>query len=268
MSAIDTTFETLRSAGKKAFVPFVTAGDPDLQFTRDVLLALDQVGSAVCEVGVPYSDPIADGPVIQASYTRALEQKFQVEDLLEMLTGLQGSMSAPRVTMVSYSIVYRHGVEAYIRAAVAAGVAGLIIPDLPVEESAAVASICREHEVSLIQLVTPTTSQQRAEAIVADSSGFIYCVSVTGITGERTAVPHDLVERIEWLRSKTKTPICVGFGVSTPEHVQQIAPIADGVIVGSAFVRRIADASQQPASDVIDGIRNYAESMIAALSPG
>ena len=139
MSAIATTFQALRAAGKKAFVPFVTAGDPDLEFTRRALLALDDVGSAICEVGVPYSDPIADGPVIQASYTRALAKHVTVEALLQMLAGLVGEMAAPRVTMVSFSIVHRRGIDRYVEAASRAGVAGLIIPDLPVEESARVA---------------------------------------------------------------------------------------------------------------------------------
>jgi tryptophan synthase alpha chain len=228
-------------------------------------LALDDVGSAICEVGVPYSDPIADGPVIQASYTRALAKHVTVEALLQMLAGLVGEMAAPRVTMVSFSIVHRRGIDRYVEAASRAGVAGLIIPDLPVEESARVADACRARDLSLIQLVTPTTSQQRAAAIATESSGFIYCVSVTGITGERELVPEDLVQRIEWLRSQTDTPICVGFGVSTAAHVRSIAPLADGVIVGSALVRRIAEASARSHDEVLSDLRQFAATMIAAL---
>jgi tryptophan synthase alpha chain len=267
MSAIDATFESLRAAGRKAFVPFITAGDPDLEFTHRALMALNEVGAAICEVGVPYSDPIADGPVIQASYSRALRGHVTVNGVLQMLRDVSTQITTPLVTMVSYSIVHRIGTERYVETAMEAGVSGLIIPDLPVEESSKVASVCQSRDVSLIQLVSPTTSQRRAAAIVNESSGFIYCVSVTGITGEREMVPEDLVQRIEWLRERTQLPICVGFGVSTPDHVRSIAPIADGVIVGSALVRRIARSSKRCRDELLSDLSDFAASMISAMEP-
>ncbi len=157
MSSIDELFAQLRSAGRKAFMPFITAGDPDLDFTAAVIRELAARGSNLCELGIPYSDPIADGPVIQASYTRALEKKIHLADILKTVKNLTSDLSAPIVTMVSYAIVFRHGLEKYVAEAKAAGVAGAIVPDLPVEESGPLADICRREDFSLIQLVAPTT---------------------------------------------------------------------------------------------------------------
>ncbi len=162
MSQIDQLFERLRKSGRKAFMPFVTAGDPDLVFTADVLRELVARGSSMCELGIPYSDPIADGPTIQASYTRALQKHIKLADIFEKLGGLTPQLAAPVVTMLSYAIVYRHGLQGYVAEAKAAGAAGAIVPDLPVEESAGLAEICRHEDFSLIQLITPTTPRDRA----------------------------------------------------------------------------------------------------------
>jgi tryptophan synthase alpha chain len=265
MSAIDRLFAELRQTGRKAFMPFVTAGDPDLAFTADVLRELVARGSHLCEVGIPYSDPIADGPVIQASYTRALERGIKVGSILETLAQLAPKLPAPMVTMVSYSIVYRHGLEAYVDAAQAAGVAGAIVPDLPIEEARRLAEICRQRDFSLVQLVTPTTPRDRALQITAQATGFIYYVSVTGITGERTELPPDIVQSVGWLRGQTPLPICIGFGVSRPEHVRLLAPVADGLIVGSAIVRRIAEAAHKPRQQVLTEIGDYAAGLLEAM---
>jgi len=265
MSRIDSLFETLRSQGRKALMPFVTAGDPDLAFTAAVLDELARRGASLCEVGIPYSDPIADGPVIQASYTRALANKLKLADILKTLAPLAPKLSTPLVTMVSYAIVHRHGLERYVADAQAAGVAGAIVPDLLVEESDALARICRAADFSLIQLVTPTTPRERALRIAESSSGFLYYVSVTGITGERTQLPPSLVENVGWLRQRTELPICIGFGISRPEHVRLLAPVADGLIVGSAIVRRIAEAASQPRDQVIRGVGDYVASLVSAL---
>jgi tryptophan synthase alpha chain len=248
-------------------MPFVTAGDPDLNFTADVLQELVRRGAHLCEVGIPYSDPIADGPVIQASYTRALQNKVKLAAILQMLHGVTGQISAPLVTMVSYAIIYRHGPERYVADAKAAGIAGAIVPDLLVEEAQALSAICRREDFSLIQLVTPTTPRERAVRIAQSSSGFIYYVSVTGITGERTKLPPDLVDNVGWLRQQTELPICIGFGISQPEHVKLLAPVADGLIVGSAVVRRIANAASRPREEVIQDVGDYATALLAALKP-
>lgn len=265
MNSIDELFTKLRREKRKALMPFVTAGDPDLQFTAAVIQQMAGRGCHLFEVGIPYSDPIADGPVIQASYTRALQHKVKLADIFDTLGELAPKLAAPLVTMVSYAIVYRHGPEKYVDEARARGVAGLIVPDLPVEESAALAKICAAREASLIQLVTPTTPRERAVRIAETSTGFLYYVSVAGITGERTKLPPELVDNVGWLRTQTELPICIGFGISTPEHVKLLAPVADGLIVGSAIVRRIASAADKPRGDVLADVGAYVGELLAAL---
>jgi tryptophan synthase alpha chain len=263
--SIDELFKKLRAEGRKALMPFITAGDPDLEFTGALLKEIVGRGAALCELGIPYSDPIADGPVIQASYTRALDKKVKLAGILEMLAKTTPALAAPVVTMVSYAIVYRHGAERYVADVAKAGGSGLIVPDLPVDEASKLAEICGKAGLSLIQLVTPTTPRERAVRICESSSGFVYFVSVTGITGERTQLPPDLVDSVGWLRTKTSLPICIGFGISTPEHVRLLAPVADGLIVGSAVVRRIAAVDKQPREAVLADVGNYVASLLDAL---
>lgn len=247
-------------------MPFVTAGDPDLDFTAAVLQELVQRGSSLCELGIPYSDPIADGPVIQASYTRALQHKIKLAEILKMAAGVMPKLAAPVVTMVSYAIVYRHGLERYVADAQQTGIAGMIVPDLLVEEAGPLAKICRAADFNLIQLVTPTTPRERAQRIAESSSGFLYYVSVAGITGERRDLPPDLLDDVARLRKQTPLPICIGFGISTPEHVRLLAPVADGLIVGSAIVRRIAAAAEKPKAEVLAEVGNYVATLLSALS--
>ncbi|MCH7752031.1 MAG: tryptophan synthase subunit alpha [Planctomycetes bacterium] len=266
MSAIDELFTKLRSDGRKALMPFVTAGDPDLEFTAAVIRELVARGASLCEVGIPYSDPIADGPVIQASYTRSLEQGVKLSAILDTLGKVSQEVAAPLVTMVSYAIVYRHGLTDYADQLVKRGVAGMIVPDLPVEESAQLAEVCRARDLSLIQLVTPTTPRERALKITETSSGFLYYVSVAGITGERAELPPELVERVVWLREQTPLPVCIGFGISQPEHVRLLAPVADGLIVGSAIVRRVAGAATTGREATLHEVGEYVASLVAALS--
>lgn len=265
MSSIDALFDRLRTENRKAFMPFVTAGDPDLDFTSAVIRELVARGSSMCEVGIPYSDPIADGPVIQASYTRALQKNIKLPLILDELGKVTKEVAAPVVTMVSYAIVYRHGLEKYVDDAIKSGVAGAIVPDLPVEESAKLANVAQERDFSLIQLVTPTTPQDRAIQIAETSTGFLYYVSVTGITGERTELPADLVDNVAWLRERSNLPICIGFGISKPEHISRLAPVADGFIVGSAVVRRIAEISEgADREQILKEIGDFAEQLVAA----
>lgn len=265
MSAIDQLFEELKQQGRKALMPFVTAGDPDVEFTADVIRELSERGANMCEVGIPYSDPIADGPVIQASYTRALDKHVKLVDILAMLGEVTRDVTMPIVTMVSYAIIYRHGLERYIESAKAAGVAGAIVPDLLVEEAGPFCEICRREDFSLIQLVTPTTPRDRALRIVESSSGFLYYVSVTGITGEREALPDEVMENVGWLRSQTELPICIGFGISQPDHIRLLSPVADGLIVGSAFVRRIATAADRSRAEVLREVGDFATSLLDSL---
>ncbi len=265
MSAIDALFAQLRTAGRKALMPFVTAGDPDLEFTAEVIREVVRRGAALCEVGIPYSDPIADGPVIQASYTRALAKKVKLADIFTMLAGLMPRLAAPVATMQSYAVIFRRGPESYVARAKQSGVAGLIVPDLPVEEAAPLAAICRREDLSLIQLITPTTPRDRARRIADHTTGFIYYVSVTGITGERAELPPEIPDNVAWLRTQTPLPICIGFGISRPEHVRMLAPVADGLIVGSAIVRRVAEANQRPRAEVLRELGDYVAELLSAM---
>lgn len=248
MSAVDELFASLRHTGRKALIPFFTAGDPNIETTEALLRAAGPAGADLCEVGIPYSDPIADGPVIQAAYQRALDNGFRLSHAFDLGRKVRSDISTPLVTMVSYAIIHRVGMESYVERAQDAGYSGAIVPDLLVEEAEQFATVCRKADFSLIQLVTPTTPRERQVRIARSSSGFLYYVSVTGITGERTALPENLVENVTWLRGQTELPICIGFGISGPDVASKLAPVADGLIVGSAIVRRIAEAQDQAAA--------------------
>jgi len=263
MSAIDQRFVELKKQGRKAFIPFITAGDPSLHMTALLLERLDQAGAAIGEIGIPYSDPIADGPVIQASYTRALKAGVKLDDIFACIRSTKPKVTMPLVSMVSYAIMHRRGIERYVADAQAAGLAGAIVPDLLVEEAETVRQICQAADFSLIQLVTPTTTRERMLRIAETSSGFIYFVSVTGITGERNELPPGLLDQVAWLRERTPVPICIGFGISRPEHVRLLAPVADGLIVGSALVRRYAEAPNETAA--LDQVEALARELMAAI---
>ncbi|MBY0230230.1 MAG: tryptophan synthase subunit alpha, partial [Gemmataceae bacterium] len=219
MPRIAETFARLEAEGRRAFMPFLTAGDPDAASTLACARALVRAGASLIELGFPYSDPIADGPVIQASYTRALERGLKIAEVFDIARAVR---EVPVVGMASYSLVWRRGADAFLAQAREAGMAGLIVPDLPVEESASLRGACAGAGLDLVQLVTPTTPRERAERIVAQSMGFVYVVSVAGITGERASLPDELAGQLAWLRTKTDLPLCVGFGVSRPEQVRML----------------------------------------------
>jgi tryptophan synthase alpha chain len=261
---IDTVFKRLRVEKRKAFIPFITAGDPDLATTSRLVGKLAECGASLIEIGFPYSDPIADGPVIQASYTRALGKGIRLEQIFAWSRKLAGP---PLVGMVSYSIVHRRGAEKFLDEAKAAGFSGLIVPDLPIDEAESLARATAARNLKLIHLVTPTTPPERAARIARLSTGFLYCVSVTGITGERDRLPAQLLDQLRRLRQETDLPLCVGFGVSRPEHVQMLRDHVDGVIVGSAIVRRLEQAGSKSIDAIIEEIGSLAKSLVAALNP-
>lgn len=265
MSALDDMFARLRAEKKKAFIPFVTAGDPNLAATQSLLKRLDKVGCSLAEIGIPYSDPIADGPTIQASYTRALTAGVKLKDIFHATSQVAPSVSMPLVTMVSYAIVHRQGPKKFVEDSIAAGLCGAIIPDLLVEEAGEMSKICKDADFNLIQLVTPTTPQTRALQIAEKSSGFIYFVSVTGITGERNELPPQLLDQVRWLRERTPLPICIGFGISRTEHVELLGPVADGLIVGSAIVRRLAEHLDRGIEAAIDEVEKLVVELKSAL---
>ena len=264
IARLEAVFAANRAAGRKALAPFVTAGDPDAATTVAVLEAIAKAGASFCELGVPYSDPIADGPVIQASYTRALGKGLTLADMFDAAKQASARVSMPILAMASYSLIFRRGIDRFVADAVAAGLAGFVVPDLPIEESDDLDTACRRAGLALVRLVTPTTPPDRAEAIAKKSTGFLYCVSVAGVTGARTELPPGLVDRVKWLKTKTDVPILVGFGISSPEQVKAVAEVADGVIVGSALVRRITEAADQPREAMLTDVSHYVADLAAA----
>jgi tryptophan synthase alpha chain len=253
-----------------AFMPFITAGDPDLAATAKLIEELARRGVDLIEIGFPYSDPIADGPVIQASYTRALGHKLHVDDIFAAIKSLtNGSAGAvrlpPLVAMVSYALIFRRGAAACAAKAKEAGFAGLIVPDLPADEAGDLVAIAKDHGLDLIELIAPTTTTSRAKRILDTATGFIYCISVAGTTGERVQLPDALKSQLRSLRQQTSLPLAVGFGVSRPEQVAELRGLADGVIVGSAIVRQVAAISErsQPVEAVVRSVGEFAESMLA-----
>ncbi len=266
MNPIDSAFDRLRAEKRTALMPFISAGDPDLAASAALVRELARRGANLVEIGFPYSDPIADGPVIQASYTRALQKGVRVEHIFRTTREL-GAVGVPLVGMVSYAIVHRHGPEAFLKQAQEAGFSGAIIPDLPIDEAEGVARLAAARDFKLVHLVTPTTPRERAAQIARLSTGFLYVVSTTGITGERDRLPAELTATLAWLREQTTVPLCVGFGISGPEQARPLRGVADGVIVGSAFVRRIEQAASRPLAEVVAEVGSLTESLLGALKP-
>ena len=250
-------------------MPFVTAGDPDLAVTKQLILELAGRGVDLIEIGFPYSDPIADGPVIQASYTRALGKHLHVNQIFAALRELTQDKTAslpPLVGMVSYAIIFRIGLKEFVTAACEAGLAGLIVPDLPADEAAEMAKLCRAQGLDLVELIAPTTTPERTRRILQTATGFIYCISVAGTTGVREALPSELQQQLRWLKSQTNLPLAVGFGISRPDQVDMLRGLADGVIVGSAIVRHIGSISEQqtPVATALEQVGKLAAEMVAA----
>jgi tryptophan synthase alpha chain len=261
-SRITQVFAARRSAGQLAFIPFVTAGDPDVAFTQRAIRELTAAGADLIEVGIPYSDPIADGPVIQASYTRALSKHVKLAEIFAAVKAVANDVSTPLLAMVSYAIIYRHGPAEFVKHAVEAGFAGLIVPDLPGDEAADFAALTQRAGLALVQLIAPTTPPERLQRILHHASGFVYCIAVAGTTGARAALPSDLSGMLEPLRRQTTLPLAVGFGISTPEQIRGLKGQADGAIVGSALVKCLEavspDAALQSLGELATKLANAA----------
>ena len=242
MSHLAATFQRLKQEKRAAFIPFFAAGDPDIAATAEFINAASAAGADIIEVGVPFSDPIADGPVIQAAFYRALEKGFRVAQLFEMVKSLRaGGLKTPLVCMVSYTLVYKRSLQAFLKSCKDAGFDGLIIPDLPAGYEGDAAERAAEAGLDLIFLIAPTTDSERRQIIAGRSRGFIYYISVTGITGARSELPPDLADNVKDIQKRTTTPVCVGFGISKPEQAQAVSAVADGVIVGSALVKKVEE---------------------------
>ena len=246
MTRIDRAFAELKKKRKKAFIAFITAGYPDLATTEKLLLALPGAGVDLIELGIPFSDPLADGPIIQEASRVALEKGTSLKKVLEMVARCRTKISVPVCFMSYYNPIMRMGEDEFIRRARSAGVDGLIVPDLPFEEAKAFASRAGKAGVELISFVSPTTEPRRLKNICASAGGFIYYVSLTGVTGLRQKLPAGLARGVEAARKLARVPVCVGFGVSSPAQVRQVSGFSDGVIVGSAIVRVIRDSIGKP----------------------
>ncbi len=251
MNRIDARFQKLQADGETAFIPFFTAGDPNADATVRLLKEAEGAGADVIELGFPFSDPVADGPTIQASYTRVLERGQHVSEIFDMVRAAREETELPVVAMASFSLVHRMGMETFIGRAMECGIDGATIPDLPIEEALGFFPMTEEKGFRLVCFVTPATTAERRGRILEHARGFIYYISVRGITGQRTELPPDLVDNLRDLKTRTDVPVAVGFGVSTPEQARGIAQVADGVIVGSAIVKGM-HAANESGEDAVD----------------
>ena len=265
MNSVSQCFEHLRSHARCALIPFVTAGDPSLEVTAKALERLDQSGADLIELGVPYSDPLADGPVIQTAATRALQRGTRFEQVLEVVQQVSPRLRSPIILFTYYNPILNRGIDSFLQQIATAGVKGIVVPDLPLEEAEVLLKPAADHGIELTLLVAPTTPKERLVAIAQQSQGFIYLVSTTGVTGMRAQMESRVKDMILELRSVTDKPIGVGFGISQPEHARQAMEWgADGVIVGSAFVKRLADASPEKG---LQDIADFCRTLKAAIAP-
>lgn len=238
-------FKTLKKKGEKALITFITAGDPDLETTERLVLEMEKRGADLIELGLPFSDPLADGPVIQKSSQRSLEKGTRTPQLFELIKRLREKTDIPLVILTYYNPVFSYGQEIFVKGAALAGADGLVIPDLPLEESQELRKITRENELDLIYLLAPTSSEQRIKNTARVAQGFIYCVSLTGVTGVREEFSASAENLIKDIRKHTTLPLALGFGISTPQQAEKAAMYADGVIVGSALMKVIEDNSNK-----------------------
>jgi len=263
MSRIEKTFNKLKAGRKKALIVYVMAGDPDLAATERLVPELGKAGADLIELGVPFSDPIADGPVIQRADERALRQKTTLTAILAMVARVRERTDTPLILMTYENPVCKYGEARFAEDAVKAGVDGVIVPDLPMEEAGPLHAQCKKHGLDLIFLAAPTSPPARLKKIAELSRGFIYYVSRTGVTGEQDSLSETLGPMVRKIRSYTDKPVAVGFGISKPEQSAAVGAIADAVVVGSAIVRRIGEKGGDP--DLVPQIGSFVKSLVAPL---
>jgi tryptophan synthase alpha chain len=250
----------LRARNRRALIPYVMAGDPTPEATVRLAEILVAAGADVIELGVPFSDPIADGPVNQRAGLRAMAHGMSLRPALDLVARLRERMAVPLVFMTYYNLILRDGLRRFCRDAAGAGLDGLIVADLPPEEGGELGAAARQEELATIFLLAPTSTEERIRAVAAASTGFIYCVSRTGVTGVRDELPEGVRELVLRIREQTDTPICVGFGLSRPDQVRAVASVADGVIVGSALVQMIEEAP-----DALDRVGMFVRELRSAI---
>lgn len=261
---LDATFQRLKADKKKALIAYLMAGDPGLPETEQLVLALEQAGADIIELGVPFSDPIADGPVIQQAAERALRSGTSLRKILASVTSLRQRTNIPIILMLYYNSIHAMGCEEFCKAAKAAGVDGLIVPDMPPDEAGPLKIPADAAGLSLIFLLAPTSTTDRRKLVAKESHGFVYYVSLTGITGAKLSNARDIQHNISKLRKVSAAPVAVGFGVATPEDAAQVSKVADGVIVGSAIVKRIASHQHDPA--MVGHVAEFVRSLKSAMA--
>ncbi len=244
----------------KAFISFLTGGDPDLETSEKLIYAMEKAGADLIEIGVPFSDPIAEGPVIQEANERALAAGCTTDKLFDMVARVRKNTEIPLVYLTYINPIYTYGKEKFMKKCKECGVDGLIIPDLPYEEKGEIADICKEYGVDIISLIAPT-SHERIEMIAKEAQGFVYCVSSLGVTGVRTEIKTDVSEMIGLVKKATNVPCAVGFGIATPEQAENMAKVADGTIVGSAIVKIIAEHGKDSEQPVFDYVKSMKEAV-------
>jgi tryptophan synthase alpha chain len=253
---------------RAAFNVYLCAGDPDLETTGELIRALDAAGVDMIELGMPFSDPIADGPVIQRAGQRAIDAGVTLPKVFELVADVRRDCEIPVALMTYYNLLHKFGLAETVAASRQAGIDGFVIPDLIVEEADELIGLCAGADLATVFFVAPTSTDERIELAEQHATGFIYCVSVTGITGARTALPDDLREYLERVRSRTTKPLVVGFGVSTPEQVRTLSGLADGIIVGSAVVKQIEAAAGRSRAELIEQVAAFARELAAATRGG
>lgn len=254
----------MRQRRKKAFIAFITAGDPNLKTTEKLVIAFEKAGVDLIELGVPFSDPLADGPTIQASSQRALKHQVNLSQILNLVKRIRTASQIPIALMTYYNPVFHFGEEKFVIEARKAGVDGLIIPDLPPKEASKIVKSAKNNRISTIFFLSPTTTRERMKEIIRASSGFIYYVSLTGVTGARAKLPASILHNVRMAKSFTHKPVCVGFGVSTSQQVKAISSISDGVIVGSSIVKEIARNSGR--KDLVKSVAKFVGRLVQSLS--
>jgi tryptophan synthase alpha chain len=263
MNRIARTFSHLRKNKQKAFIAYITAGDPNLSTTEQLVYAFEMAGVDLIELGVPFSDPMADGPTIQAASQRALKNHVSLTDILALVTRIRKRSAIPIALMTYYNPVFRMGDEAFCKAAQKAGVDGVIIPDLPPEEAQTLRKAAVNTDLSTIFFMAPTTTTERLKKTVKVATGFIYYVSLTGVTGARVELSRSIAGDIKRAKRLTDKPVCVGFGISNADQVRTVGKIADGVIVGSAIVKEIE--KNRGKKDLVKNVANYVKTLVSAL---
>jgi len=254
MSRIEKAFQN-----QKAFIPFVTGGDPTLDITEQLLYAMEEAGADLIEIGIPFSDPIAEGIVIQGANERALSAGCTTDKLFDMICRARKRVTVPVVFLTYLNPIYTYGKEWFMKRCRECGIDGIIVPDMPFEEKGELSGVCEEYGVDIISLIAPT-SKERIRMIAGDAKGYIYCVSSLGVTGVRSEIRTDIAGMVSLVRETTKIPCAVGFGISAPEQARKMAEVADGAIVGSAIVKLIA----QYGKDCVPHVAEYVRTMKAS----